>query len=232
MSASTHPATTGGRVSSILCAAVLAVAAAGCGLSDYQRQMAEQQRRLDQMKEEDDNLGDPLRLPDKKERPAYFFRPPLRIASIGRPHEHSGVVQQFGLMGSDPSYFQDVSFGIERMKEEDFWSSLLRSFPNRKKEDVSSVAIKSPGRGDLTFKELKSEDGLTIAYVRSQGDAHAAVIFHLTRNDETARKLMNTSLGTLTIGPDAGRMNQAYLKRKELKAEAEKRKKAAAREDQ
>src|SRR2546423_1642710 len=106
------------RLSSVLLASLLSLVAGGCGLAHYQQQMAEEQERLKRIDEENEKLGDPVQLPEKKDRPTYFFRPPLGITNIGSPHE-SSVLQRFGLRGSGPSYFQDVSFGVERMKEED-----------------------------------------------------------------------------------------------------------------
>jgi hypothetical protein len=231
LAANTHPATTRGRLSSILCAAALAVATAGCGLSHYQQQMAEEQARLARLDEEKTKLDDPLQLPDKKGRPSYFFRPPKGIMSTGVPHE-SNVLQRFGLRTNNPSYFQDVAFGVENMDEKDFWSSLLRSFPDKKKPDEPNFFLNPAGRDKLAFRELKSGDGSVFVYVWSRGGSHAAVVFRLTRaNDPTARELMDISLGTLTVGSDAGRLYRAHQewKKQEQKEAA---RKAAAQQDQ
>jgi hypothetical protein len=222
-----------GRLSSVILAATLGLISGGCGLSHYQQQMAEEQDRLRRIDEENEKLGDPVQLPEKKNRPAYFFRPPLGIASIGTQHE-SSVVQRFGLRGSGRSYFHDVSFGVERMKEEDFWGSLMRSFPGKETKDAQNVMKDTPGRGKVAFKELKSDGGETIAYVWSENTnaeikTHAAVIFRLTRaNDENARKLMDISLGTLMVGPEAARLQRAYKNQKDHEAKAAAKRREAA----
>jgi hypothetical protein len=213
-------------LSSTVCFTTLLVAASGCGLSHYQQQMAEEQARLARLDEEKTKLGDPLLLAEKKGRPPYFFRAPKGIASTGVPHE-SNVLQRFGLLSSNPSYFQDVAFGVENMKEDEFWSSLMRSFPDRKREDARPVTLTPAGRDKLIFKELKSNDGSVVGYVWSRGDFHAAVIFRLTRpNDPTARELMDMSLGTLTVGPDAGRLHRAHQEWKKQATQAAARKEA------
>ena len=231
LSASTHPATNGCRLSSILWVSALAVLPSGCGLSDYQKQMAKEQQRIERLEEEDAKLGDPVQLPDKKDRPAaYFFRPPKPVAFVGVPVE-SSVFTRFGIGQNTVSYFQDVAVAIEGGKEDDFWAAVLRLVPNVKRTDATDATIAGPG-GNLVLKELKSEGGSLFAYVWSRGDVHAGVVFRLTRaNDETARKLMEMSLGTLTVGADAARMHRAFQERTKQKADAARRKEAAARGD-
>src|SRR5262249_17510563 len=58
LSVNSHLAKIQSRPSSILWAAALAGLTIGCGLSDYQRQMAEQQARLARLDEEKTKLGD------------------------------------------------------------------------------------------------------------------------------------------------------------------------------
>jgi hypothetical protein len=133
------------------------------------------------------------------------------------------------------SDFQEIAFGVERMKEKDFWAALLGLFPVRKAEDAVPLLKETPHRAQkLALKELKSEDGLTYAYVWSQGDLHAAVVYRLTRaGDENAKKRMDTSLGTLAVGPgpDVARLQRAFQERKN-QAEMARRRAAAARADQ
>lgn len=227
MSVSTYPATIQGRLSSVLLAAALASVPAGCGLHHYQEQMAEEQKRLERLEDEDKKLDDPALLPEKKGRPTYFFRPPKDIGSSGMPHE-SSVLQRFGARPNSLSPFQDVAFGVEHMKAEDFWSSLLRSFPGKKIEEARDVFIDPPGRPKLAFKELKSDDNQAFAYVWSQGETtHAAVIYRLTRPiDEDTRKRMDISLGTLTVEGDAARLLRAFKERKTHAAQAAVKRKA------
>jgi hypothetical protein len=192
--------------------AVLAVLGIGCGLSHYQDQMREQQIALNRLEEENQNLDEPVKLPDKKDRPAYFFRPPLGIAIDNGPHD-SSVLRRFVPKPNTPSYFEEVGFGVENMKPEEFWSSLLRVFPNKEPKDAKDVVKNFAGRSKR-FKELKSDNGMSIAYVWSEGNLHAAALYRLTRADEHAMKLIDTSLGTLTVGADATRRKQAYQKAK------------------
>jgi hypothetical protein len=49
--------------------AVLALAAAGCGLADYEERMQQAQRAADRYDEENKYLGDPLVIPDRKPEP-------------------------------------------------------------------------------------------------------------------------------------------------------------------
>jgi hypothetical protein len=197
----------------------------GCGLSHYQDEMLTQQNLLNRVEEENNYLDEPVELSVKKDRPPYFFRPPKGIVINSGPHE-SSVLQHFVPRPNTLSYFQEVGFGAENMKPEDFWSSLLRVFPGKDSKAAKDVVKNAAGR-NKRFKELKSDDGLTIAYVLSEGDLHAAALYHLTRADEHAQKLIDTSLGTLTLGAEATRRKQAYQKAKsQTKPPASKRRDA------
>jgi hypothetical protein len=224
------------RLSGAVLTATLAVLTAGCGLSHYQQQMAEEQQRIDTLDREFNELDEPVQLPEKKDRPSYFFRPPKNIASSGPLYENSKIpLYRLGLKTNAASDFQEVAFGVERKKDKDFESEFLGSFPGKKADDALIVFKETPHRQQkLRLKEFKSDDGLSYGYIWSQGDLNAGVIYRLTRaGDENARKRMDISLGTLTVGQGAEvtRLHRAFQERKKQAADAEIRRKAAARTD-
>jgi hypothetical protein len=195
-----------------VCMGALAALFAGCGLSHYEEQMARAQARLKQIDERDTYLGAPLQLPDKAGRPAVFFRPPRGIDGRG-PLDEGGVLQRFGRDG-ESSRFHDLSFGVVSMKDDDFWASLLRSFPGKKRDDAHPWQRSSPAPGGLRFEELYNEDGSyeSFAYVHTSGDVHVAIVFRLARGkrDEEAKRVMEMSLDSLVLGQEAQRLHRAY----------------------
>src|SRR5262249_20048158 len=144
-----YPAMLRGRLSSALLAAMLVWGAAGCGLSHYQQQMAIEQARVEGLEAE------PLQLPEKKGRPPVFFRPPQGINSIGVPLE-GGMLYRHSVHPRATSLFADVALAAEAMKDDEFWSALLRSFPGKERKDFQPLKEGETGR--LAFTELKSED--------------------------------------------------------------------------
>jgi hypothetical protein len=190
----------------------LVVLFAGCGLAHYEAQMEREQDRLKRIDQREEYLGAPLQLPDKKGRPLVFLRPPKGIGSKGGLHD-SSVLQRFGLTG-EPSRFHDVSFGAETMKEDEFWSSLLHSFPRLKRDDAHLWQRSTPAPRAPQFQELTSEDGQydSFIYVHSRGDVHVAIVFRLEKGkrDEEAKRIMEISLDSLVVGPDAPRQQRAY----------------------
>jgi hypothetical protein len=194
----------------------LVVLFAGCGLAHYEEQMAREQARLKRIDERDLYLGAPLQLPEKKGRPPLFLRPPRGIGGRGAVME-SNVLLRFGGDG-EPTHFQDVALGAESMKDDDFWASLLHAFPGKKHEDARPWQRQSPYPGGLRFDEISGEDGQyeVFGYVHSRGDLHVAVVFRLERGkrDEDAKRLIEMSLDSLVIGPEALRMHRAYQEAK------------------
>jgi hypothetical protein len=177
--------------------------------------MLQGQQRLARLEDENLKLADPVQLPDKQGRPSYFFRPPMGFGPKGTPDEDSSMLQRFVTRPGTNTPFQYVAFGVERVKAEDFWSSVLRTVPGKKTDDAKPVVKETPGRGKLSLYEVK--DGAVQLYVWSNGDSHAAVVFRLARTlDDDTAKLIDLSLGTLTIGTEAARLQRAFHERKKL----------------
>jgi hypothetical protein len=207
----------------------LAAIFAGCGLAHYEEQMAREQARLKGIDERDAYLAAPLQLPDKKGRPPVFFRPPKGIGGKGAVIE-SNVLLRFGGDG-EATPFHDVALGAETMKDEDFWASLLHAFPGKKREDARPWQRQSPNPSGLQFEEIFSEDGgyESFGYVNARGDIHVAVVFRLERGkrDEEAKRIMEMSLDSLVVGPEAQRMHRAYQEAKKQEAAGKSKKRGS-----
>jgi len=193
---------------------------AGCGLSHYQQQMAEEQARAESLEME------PLQLPQKQGQPNVFFRPPKGITLYGSNQEGS-LLQRFPVAKGATSPFASVDFGVESMKDDAFWPALLRLFPGKEKGDLRHV--EKTGARKIPFEELVYDDGQTTSYVyvHSQGESRVVIVFRLDRgkrDDSYVRKIMDWSLGTLLVGADAARVNDAI--KKHASEQAVKRKQA------
>src|SRR5262249_18366590 len=145
-----------------------------------------------------------------------FFRPPKGIGGKGVVTE-SNVLVRFG-GDAQSTQFHDVALGAETMKDDEFWSSFLHLFPGKKREDARPWQRQSPYPGGLRFDEIYGDDGQcdVFGYVHSRGDLHVAIVFRLERGkrDEDAKRLIEMSLDSLAIGPDAQRMHRAYQEAK------------------
>src|SRR5262249_20234549 len=139
------------------------------------------------------------------------------INSIGVPLE-GGMLYRYSVHPRATSLFADVALAAEAMKDDEFWSALLRSFPGKERKDFQPLKEGETGR--LAFTELKSEDSkyASFAYVLlTSGPNRVAIVFRVERglaNDKNIEQIRKWSLGTLVVGSEAARLHKAVQEKK------------------
>jgi hypothetical protein len=199
----------------------IALFIAGCGVSHYQAKMLEEQERIRRFDEENKLLDAPLQLPSKKKddkgpaRPVVFIRPPKGISSTAEAHEKSSILYRYRVGSKSNLPFLDVIIGAEALEPDKFWGDLLKGFPGAQRGDSRRVEKTNVGGDKLLLEELQHEDFWI--YVYPAAKPQAAVVFHLDpakREDPSARKLMDLSLGTLAVGQEASRLQRAFERKR------------------
>jgi hypothetical protein len=204
------------RHSTLLLAAALA--AAGCGLSDYEKKMQEADARLQRFDEKNKALGDPVTFPSGEAAPPVdvFLRPPKGVAKEpsqqqGDPPFHfpasGGVCSDVYLMFGNPKDDDDPL-----KKQIQGWLAAEPSWQRRQ--------VESPGRAPLTFDAAEIADprppnnapAAYLAFIhQTPGRAPVAVVFRVPQASRAdADKAIQWSLETYAEAGDASKARGDY----------------------
>jgi hypothetical protein len=193
------------------------VFAAGCGLSEYESKYEKQQERMNYLDQQDQYLGRPVTLPDKKNsnEPRVSVRLPLGI-STNHEEEPVGILNRYpkssskALQGDKAkiSEIDSVFLAVETTKNwKEFKKRALEPFKGVEPQDVRLVSLEIPGRPPRNFETIAFTDGTepTWAYrfyfFQDKG-CGVALGFRGTEGalaSETARQAMEFSVKTLTV---------------------------------
>jgi hypothetical protein len=193
---------------------------AGCGLSDYERQLTAETQRLNAI---DQYLDYAVEYPPKEEgewpadtpQPiAVYLRPPKGIARTAGPHAPGTLLQRYS--GAEDNRFQAVFVAATSgMKWKEFRNLVLSSFPFGEGDSRETKEEHTTGtRQRLPFTKLvsPSEAPIYFAYLYhdEERDYEVAVVYQAAsdqRENIDIQKAIDASLGTLVFGPAAGRMH-------------------------
>jgi hypothetical protein len=214
-----RPAISGRGMKMLLLAAV-ALVVAGCGLSEYERRMGEEEDRLQYFDLEVKNLDDALVLPPKKEGkkeiapPDVFIRAPKGIRSVAEDSMYAGMLYRYARSGSATgSPFVEVLLAAAESKK-NFRNDVLRVFPGVDPTHGKRVTKPSPGRTPLQFDSWASEDNLTLTYFyfHERGSMQVVVVYRVdkARTGGTTQTQIDMSLASLAVPPEAGRARAIY----------------------
>jgi hypothetical protein len=213
-----------------------ALLAAGCGVSDYAGHMSSEAALLRMWKEEEDVLGEPLRMPefpkkDGKDQQTWnvFLRPPHGVSEKPTAQQNSKLTQFFGPLAQYAAKgnrfgIQNIYLGVGTDPKE-FPSAVYGQF-GASPEGESAVTIpRSPVLLSGAGKDLKPEivvkrkvyDGPSFYSFNfyDRGKVQVAVVFQMDKGSAAkARDAIEKSLSTLGEGAgEAPALRSAYLSR-------------------
>jgi hypothetical protein len=201
----------------------------GCGLSEYEGLMATAQARVRRIDEENKNLENPIKWPDKKENEKnyvdVFYRPPRGISLAPGPAKH-GSLYVFPRAGSTGP-IQEIWVGAST--QADFAKEVAKLCPPAVGTPTPSHAhVPSPDREETLLFDVTTFDDANSTYVIcicKKESVQGAVVFHLektkgiilfpqdkTKGNELVTK-MEMSLETLGVDADAAKLRRAFSAR-------------------
>jgi hypothetical protein len=203
----------------------LAAFLTGCGLSDYEANMASEQARVHRLDEENKYLDDPVEWPARKEGDKkdtgkkdvdknyveVFFRPPRGISRKPNAKQH-GTLYVFPR--SDNGSLLEIEIGTA-VTTGDFGNDVRRLFVPAGKEAPWNDTEKSvPGRIEpLAFRTTTfDEAGATYSInIYKKGNMQVAVVYHLDKgkSSDTTTK-MELSLESLAIDAEAAQERRRF----------------------
>jgi hypothetical protein len=195
----------------------------GCGLSEYESRMEEQQERMNYMDEENKNLdGNILQVPgtkvdDKVEIPPnhFYCRPPKGISPKPREQKLGDLLYVFPGSGSNPLIRDMLAAIVKTDGTNKFVEEVLQALGGmsgtRKYRD-----LRPPGRAGMhleTYEEA-TPDLITDVYFYKQDTPYeVALAFRLmpkAATDSSAKERINYCLGSLRAGSLAYEMHKTY----------------------
>ena len=196
--------------------------AAGCGLSEYEKAMDVERKRIDDFDLQNKYLGDPIRITqerkgeakkDKKEvslPPARLsVRPPKEVTSKRGTEGSLLQVYDAGTGAEMMATFQKLYIGVAvDMKQADFRNAVLGPFRISGSAQPGDVNIQSPNGTVKRFQMLHSEVQAPMGtatlsiYFYDQAPYQAALIFKVLKSKATSDtdKAIELCLRSLTLG--------------------------------
>jgi hypothetical protein len=211
------------RCSAWVIVGLLAVAAGGCGLGDYEARMAEAQQRLDYLDREDRELEKkPLEMPEEKllkDPEEVFLRVPKGVSTSPDTSKlWNGVFFRYaGGKTIDALY---VAWAAP--KEKNFAAKVrgLSVFNNAGRKNFEYPTVPAPEREALKREGLELN---ATTYELPDRSYHlyldkgqkVALVFEISHNNpgKAATDAMHLSLGTLALGGDAFKQRKEYRER-------------------
>jgi hypothetical protein len=211
----------------------LAAWVSGCGLSEYEANMASEQARVHRLEEENKYLDDPIEWPAKKdsdkketgrketskkdsEKPYVdvFFRPPRGIKRTPNQQQH-GPLYVFPRSSDNTGAIQEIWIGAA-VNQADFARDVTKLFvPAGGSVTKPTHSDKQPpGRKEpLSLDTSTYEDaGSTYSInIYKKGNIDVAVVYHIdkTKSSETTAKV-EMSLESLAIDADAAQQRRLF----------------------
>jgi hypothetical protein len=203
-------------------AALLALAVAGCGLSEYEALSLETQARVQRLNEENRVLGEPLKIPPSKDDPdeplaRVFLRAPRGISREADASPRGGMMYTYPAQQTARDYVRvELAFGSA---QKDFAAAVLRNFEATASPTPRERQVQPPGRKSPSTFTVHEFDDLQTSYsinIYDQGHTQVAVVFCLAKGRRDAvRKALDLSLESLAVDGDASAARKAYAKDKE-----------------
>jgi hypothetical protein len=203
-------------------ALLVLLGAAGCGVNDYEAQMAVEQQQVQRFDEETKYLAGPLEVPKLKsggkevDIPDVFFRPPRGVdteaeSTPGPPPYARYLGRGTGTSGERLGV-SEVYFALGLEKEKDFATTAVRAFPQLSGVTAASRLVRPAGREPIQFSLYENSGSGFSLYLCQRGGLRLAIGFQ-TDKSTTAIKAVDLSLESLEVGPPAGKLRKAYADR-------------------
>jgi hypothetical protein len=187
----------------------LALGVSGCGLSDYESKMLEQQQRVQRWDAENKLLGKPLdiKYPEKDAAPAVFLRAPKEIGTQA-PEELRDGWRAVYLRQGNTGLFKSVCVNV--YLRADLENDLLRVFPHPAQVPATNRSTQS----GVALRQWSWEEG-TSAYVVLLYPATkptTAVVYEYERG-KNVQEALTLSADTLAVGGEALKQRGEFARR-------------------
>jgi hypothetical protein len=196
--------------------AAVALAIAGCGLSDYEAKMLAEQQRVERFDRENKLLGPPLATPTawREKAPAapdVYLRPPRGVEPSPKERAWNDFLYHYAGNGN-PFDRMYLAWAGAR---EDFLADVRRLIPLKDKPDHEVTTRPAAGLPAQTLSGWMIEDGDHVYYLYLDPSKKLAVIFRANRRAfaQQGRDAIEASLNTFTVGPEAVKQQAEYNRR-------------------
>jgi hypothetical protein len=183
----------------------------GCGLSNYEKQMAEEQDRL-QKEEANKYLGEPVQLPQRGEGdtapvgPPIYLKPPKGVSPIFERRALGPNLLAYPGLGDFQGVYLAVATGRKR---DDFRRSVVEPFGIPPRAGYQEIVVQPVGREamrmDAMYHEASTMGGRIgyFVYFYEEGSHQVAIIYQVEAANSEKKEVVNAidhSLRTLAVG--------------------------------
>lgn len=211
------------RLGALLAEMGLLLFAGGCGVSDYEARMGQEQSRVEYFDRETLFLEALVKWPEKKDEKKddktapglapneIYFRPPKGIATTPLPA--GGNLYRLPAVGATPGLFQEVFLLVVKGKGRDaFRAEVMKDMAAfGAGGTMTEKSLTPPGRNQMRFEHYRNETANLNLFLYQDGDYQAAVGFRALKPDLAT---MDLSLGTLALGQNAMTQHYQWLLRR------------------
>jgi hypothetical protein len=202
----------------------------GCGLADYEKQMANSQARVERIEEERKFLDEPIFVPRKFEKEAsyplvnLFFRPPKGInpaAPANEKEPHGGILYWY------PPRKPGSAGGVTRVElaiggaQKEFGAEVLKYFTTSPPA-ARQRQVRPPGRAQVNFETFEFEEATNFysvnlwRQVNQQGAIvkQLAIVYQVdrTRRNTVTNQAIEMSLQSLAVDAEANAQRDLHKK--------------------
>lgn len=208
-----------GNCHRLLFAAVL-LAVPACGLSDYEKLMDETQKREQRFREGKTYLDEPVNIPTRKDEEGHdvalanaFFRPPKGIQSSGEEEPNKLFWRYARRKTGGDFLLLELAFASDNNT---FLDDVMRVYPRKAQSWTPQWTT------PLAFDSWEyDEEQYTYSVNVSQTAPKAAIVFIVGKGRAAnLHKVMQLSLQSLAVGPDAVKARQRYTQKSPWRLES------------
>jgi hypothetical protein len=202
------------------------LAAAGCGLADYEERMLSAQSRARQFDEENQLLDEPITVPTRPDAEGggpladVFFRPPKGFQSAYERARRFDLLWCYPRAAGAPA--SSAPFKLVGVAfaggQKDFAAEVVRCFSG-KAQAPRERTFQPFGRKPLVFDCTEIDDGqdfysVNISRTDLPSEPRVALVFGVEAAQRgSAARVLDLSLGTLATGADAAAQRLALARR-------------------
>ena len=201
----------GGRWRLALMLAMLA--AAGCGLADYEAKQEEAQKQLDLFDKFKKDFEEPLRMPEaakENDWPDVFLLPPKGLATTPDDTPFKGLFYFYSSKGGNDAKVARLYLGWAG-KEKDFRATVLKWFGKGKVATYRTVPRDE--REPIKLERITVQDKAETFFIYFGPRQQVVLIFQVPQSTAEPPTVVRESLNTLALGREARDALREYKKR-------------------
>jgi hypothetical protein len=196
--------------------------AGGCGLSEYEGQMATEAQRVQRFDEEMKYLGAPLDPPKIKsgnkevDPPALFLRPPKGIVTepdtnLGPP-PYARYIARSGAKSTERAGVTDMYLALAPEGQKEFATAAVQALAQVSGVKARTITKQPPDTDPLTFSAYENSGAGFFLYI-CQSSGYQLAIGYQTDKTASATKAVDLSVESLVVEGRAAKLRKAYEQR-------------------